>query len=1479
MKTFLRHLSVLLALSAAVQSCAPEPVFATVSNTTVSTTTAYGNGSTTTFSIGFDFRSNSWLNVVLWDTSTNPATQTTIAQGSGSSKYTVSGGNPGTAIVMGTAPTTTQYLVITRVIPLTQPVVFNPASIFPYAGLSSQVDQITLELQNLNAGIGGSSGGGGGGGGGANEPSGYANNFWAWNTSGSSVINVPGNQSTFNLDDVIAWNGSSWGVLNMSPANITGYVNNASGTSQVSPGAGGTGASNTGDMTWGHAINWTTTGTTNLTLPSSGTLIAGTTNTGNVANTIPIRDSSGNFSSNVITANSFVGPVTGAVTGNVTGNASGTSANVTGTVAIGHGGTGATTQQAALNALAGGVTSGDFIRCNGTNCGLSTLQTGDVPQGFSRLKLAQTTANTLLTNDGSGNMSTLPGGTAGYVATFNGTTWVSGPVGSGLPGIFPFGTDTGTADHYVVASTNPPITALQPGIGVSFVATNSNTGASDLNVASLGAKNILTGDGAALSANDIVTGQMVILGYDGTEWQLLGGGAGTPGGSNTDVQYNNAGAFGGSGAFTTDGAGDITLSGQMQSATIVGTGLTASKPVFTTAGKALSSGSVTGNTTEIVTGTGTYTSGHGTSIDSNGNVIDSGVVALPAAIPSPTVAESGDVVGVNGSGAFTITPFNMSTVSTGILTVPHGGTGVATATAHGIIISEGTSAFDVVGPAGTSGTPFCSAGASADPAYCDLAVNVGGTGRVTLGANGVLIGEGTSAVNSITDSSAGQPLLSGGTGVDPTFGAVSLSGIGVTGTLPIANGGTNSGTANGGFNNLSPTTTKGDTIIYSTVNARQAVPADYAALIPDSGQTNGWRGTATYSQLQDGRPGKNYIQYADFENGNAATGWSLGTIGTLTNGLPTGSPTFGSGASGNLSIATEGTANNLAGNYSLGLVSSAATTQGNMVASSAYSIDQEDQAKVFNVNFYYGFASGVSNVNLTGTSSNSYAWAVYDVTNSVWLTTTGNFCMYQGTGMGHCTGTLQTGASTASIRFVVYNANATAGAATLLLDDVYVGPQSYSVGPAMTDMATYTPTLSSMFGTTSNNKAYYKRIGDHLFVQGFFTMGTRGTSTFATISLPTGLSIDSTKLSTVNSTSAAGQLVGYSVQEGSSGVPIINELVTAPSTSTTVIYYGPSTANATVPQLTPTSVAGNLSFYSSTNISYSFSVPIAGWSSNSNLSQDTDTRVVAAAMTGATASVTSAYSDVTWTTVANDTHGAMGAINYTIPVTGYYSFSGQIYASAATITAGQNFFVSLFNTTSSTTLRETAWIYQATNTTSQAIPFRYDQILLSAGTQVKIQVKSSDTTPAITSSATQNFLSISRTSGPAVVAASEKVYLLYTGNGGGSLTSGTTNIDFDTKVVDSHGAWSGTNTFTAPRSGFCTITGNVKYTTSAAADVYVYLNTTKSYYTSGAPAGAAFKGVAAGLYLNAGDVVNFRADASATLSNSATDHWISIFCP
>jgi hypothetical protein len=60
-------------------------------------------------------------------------------------------------------------------------------------------------------------------------------------------------------------------------------------------------------------------------------------------------------------------------------NTTGTASNVTGTVAIINGGTGETTRQAAMDALAGATTSGQYLRGNGTDVVMSAIQAADVP--------------------------------------------------------------------------------------------------------------------------------------------------------------------------------------------------------------------------------------------------------------------------------------------------------------------------------------------------------------------------------------------------------------------------------------------------------------------------------------------------------------------------------------------------------------------------------------------------------------------------------------------------------------------------------------------------------------------------------------------------------------------------------------------------------------------------------------------------------------------------------------------------------------------------------------------------------------------------------------------------------------------------------------------------------------------------------------------------------------------------------------------
>jgi hypothetical protein len=78
-------------------------------------------------------------------------------------------------------------------------------------------------------------------------------------------------------------------------------------------------------------------------------------------------------------------------------NTTGTAANVTGTVAIANGGTGQVTRQAAMDALAGAVTAGQYLRGDGTDVVMSAIQAADVPTLNQNTTGNAATATTLQT--------------------------------------------------------------------------------------------------------------------------------------------------------------------------------------------------------------------------------------------------------------------------------------------------------------------------------------------------------------------------------------------------------------------------------------------------------------------------------------------------------------------------------------------------------------------------------------------------------------------------------------------------------------------------------------------------------------------------------------------------------------------------------------------------------------------------------------------------------------------------------------------------------------------------------------------------------------------------------------------------------------------------------------------------------------------------------------------------------------------------
>jgi hypothetical protein len=103
------------------------------------------------------------------------------------------------------------------------------------------------------------------------------------------------------------------------------------------------------------------------------------------------------------------------------------------TVAINRGGTGATTAQTAINALAGGVTSGSYLRGNGTNVVLSTIQAADVPTlNQNTTGTASNVTGTVAVANGGTGLTTSPANGALDIGNGSGFTRTTLTAGSGV---------------------------------------------------------------------------------------------------------------------------------------------------------------------------------------------------------------------------------------------------------------------------------------------------------------------------------------------------------------------------------------------------------------------------------------------------------------------------------------------------------------------------------------------------------------------------------------------------------------------------------------------------------------------------------------------------------------------------------------------------------------------------------------------------------------------------------------------------------------------------------------------------------------------------------------------------------------------------------------------------------------------------------------------------------------------------------------
>ena len=448
---------------------------------------------------------------------------------------------------------------------------------------------------------------------------------------------------------------------------------------------------------------------------------------------------------------------------------------------------------------------------------------------------------------------------------------------------------------------------------------------------------------------------------------------------------------------------------------------------------------------------------------------------------------------------------------------------------------------------------------------------------------------------------------------------------------------------------------------------------------------------------------KNYISNSNFED-NTTTGWSLFNT-TLTNKIPTGSIT--AGAASITSFAVDSTTP-IAGTYDLRVASSGVLAAGQGFISDAFTIDREDQAKPLTFSFAYEKVSGT--VDFSGTSNNTFAVYIYDVTGSTWIQPAGVYNLVQGSGVGIASGSFQSTATGTQYRIAVICVTATSGAVEMRFDDFQLGPQKVLAGAAVSDWVSYTPTPQGF--TASAIEGKWRRVGDSVEVKARAVMsGTTG----GAYSISAPFVVDSTKFpaSLPNNFYGTGGYYDLNLNQGYIGTSFVTS-----GASPVIGVYGPAGSQW---QVSTVPVGFGVGDIFTVDITY----PVQGWSSNTVLSQDTDTRVVAASVyrSGANQSV-SGSSDVKiqWNGKNNDSTASFdSATNYrwTNPVSGVIKGSGFIGINATAASA-----VILVNLYKNGSPVKTIGLMSSSASTSTSIPFSF-QIELKAGEYLEMYVNPS----------------------------------------------------------------------------------------------------------------------------------------------------------
>jgi hypothetical protein len=568
------------------------------------------------------------------------------------------------------------------------------------------------------------------------------------------------------------------------------------------------------------------------------------------------------------------------------------------------------------------------------------------------------------------------------------------------------------------------------------------------------------------------------------------------------------------------------------------------------------------------------------------------------------------------------------------------------------------------------------------------------------------------------------------------------------------------------------------------------------------------------------------------------------------------SPVDGTGGAATVTW-TRTTSSPLSGQGSFLFTKGASNLQG-QGASYDFTIDAKDKAKVLQINMDYIISSGSFFAPIAaGNFSDLTVW-VYDVTNAILIQPSSiNFTSSSTTISDKFSATFQTASNSVSYRLIIHVGTTSASAYTLMFDNIQISPSIYVYGSPISGEFSYTPSIGGV-GIPTNISFYWRRVGNKIDIRGTFTTGTV-TANPLTISLPSGLNIDSSKLS------SSGNIFGYLWIANTSANQFKKVPLIATSASTTTLFAGRD-EYAVAASYTSAGINGSTVLGSVEPESIKIEgLPIAGWDSSVQMSDSTDTRIVDFVGFASGNALTANVTNIAFTTV-KDTHAGWSGIAYTVHVPGDYNVSTFIVGpSTSTMAVYVN----------SSIYRSIAYVVAgAGGSGSLIIPN------LKSGDSISLRSNASQTI----SSSSDYSLNISRISGPASIAATESVNARYYASAT-SISGSLATVVWTTKDFDSHNALA-SGVFTCPTSGKyqvntgIQVSGTIVLNSALVLEIQKNSTAVTQYQTFAGGAVTAQEGQLSDIIsCIAGDTIRVQVSSGATtpiIASSNTKNFISI---